>query len=105
MVEIHVYGKLRQHFEESRPGQDTVVLVEPDPQDTVRSLLEATGIPVDEISHIFVNAKLLSTRNSMAAYYGYPQAGADLTDWGLDVPVGDGDRIGLFGRDMAILGM
>ncbi|HSJ56757.1 MAG TPA: hypothetical protein VLC95_06235, partial [Anaerolineae bacterium] len=88
-----------------RPGQDIVVLVEPGPQDTVGSLLVGMGIPIEEISHIFVNAKLLATRNSMAAYYGYPHTGSDLSDWNLTVAVEDGDRIGLFGRDMAVLGM
>jgi len=87
------------------PGQDIVLLAEPGPQDTVGSLLEGVGVPVDEISHVFVNARLLATRNSMAAYYGYPHTGSDLADWNLGVPVGDGDRIGVFGRDMAILGM
>jgi hypothetical protein len=33
------------------------------------------------------------------------QAGSDLSDWDLNVPVDNGDRIGVFGRDMALLGM
>jgi hypothetical protein len=105
MVEIHLYGKLRQLLEEYQPRQDTVVVVEPSPHDTVGSLIERMGIPVSEVSHIFVNAKLLATRNRSGVFYGYPQAGSDLADWGLSLAVNDGDRIGLFGRDMAILGM
>jgi hypothetical protein len=34
-----------------------------------------------------------------------PQSEPDPSDWDLQVAVGDGDRLGLFGRDMAILGM
>lgn len=105
MVEVHVYGKLRQRMGQYRPGEDAVLLVECVPHDTVGSLLVRMGIPVAEISHIFINAMLLATRNGMAAYYGYPHAGADLADWDLALAVGDGDRIGLFGRDMAVLGM
>ena len=105
MVEIHLYGKLRRYAEDYRPGRDTVVLLEPGAVDSLGALLERLSVPADEINHIFVNAKLLATRNRMAPFYGYPQAGSDLSDWGLDAVVGDGDRIGLFGKDMAILGM
>jgi hypothetical protein len=63
------------------------------------------GIPHEEINHIFFNAKLLASRTKMASFFGYQQAGSNLSDWNLNVRVGRGDRIGLFGRDMAILGM
>lgn len=105
MVEIHLYGKLRRYAGDYRPGQDTVVVIDPGPDETVATLLDQAGIPLDEINHVFFNAKLLTTRNRMASFYGYPQSGSDLADWGLDVAVGQGDRLGLFGRDMAILGM
>jgi hypothetical protein len=105
MVEIHLYGKLRYHIENPRPGQNVVVQVEPGPGETVASILEGLDIPADEVNHIFVNAKLLSTRTAAAALYGYPQSGDSLDDWRLAAPVSNGDRIGVFGRDMAILGM
>jgi hypothetical protein len=62
-------------------------------------------IPVEEINHIFFNAKLLASRTRMASFFGYEQAGSSLSDWNLNVHVDKGDRIGLFGRDRAILGM
>jgi hypothetical protein len=105
MVEIHLYGKLRYHVENPKPGHNVVVRLEPAPGETIASLLEDIGIPADEVNHIFVNAKLLSTRTAAAALYGYPQSGDTLHDWQLTAPVQRGDRIGLFGRDMAILGM
>jgi hypothetical protein len=105
MVEVHLYGKLRRYAEEYRPMQDTVILLESDDADTLGLVLERTGIPINEVNHVFFNAKLLATRNRMGSFYGYPQVGADLSGWDLDVAVGDGDRIGLFGKDMAILGM
>ena len=105
MVEIHMYGKLRRHANGCRPGQACVVTQAPRPEETIASLLVSAGIPADEISHIFLNAKLLASRNRMASMYGYQQVSSDLTNWDLDVPVSDGDRIGLFGKDMVILGM
>jgi hypothetical protein len=105
MLEIHLYGKLRRYADEYRLAHNAVILLEPGPIDTVGSLLERMGVPVDEINHIFFNAKSLASRNRMASYYGYQQSGSDLSGWDLNVAVGDGDRIGLFGRDMAILGM
>jgi hypothetical protein len=104
MVEIHLYGKLRQH-RSCRPGQDCVVLADHQPGETIASLLASMGIPIDELNHVFFNAKLLSTRNRMAAYFGYPQLRSDLSDWDLSIPVGDGDRLGLFGTDMTMLSM
>jgi hypothetical protein len=105
MVEIHLYGKLRRFAQEYRPREDTVILLEPGPVDTIGSLLERIKVPVDEINHIFFNARLLASRNRMASFYMLPQSEPDPSDWDLQVAVGDGDRLGLFGTDMAILGM
>jgi hypothetical protein len=73
--------------------------------DTLEAVLAEVGIPVDEINHIFVNARLLASRNRTASFYGYSQSGSDLSEWDLSIPVQGGDRIGLFGEDMSILGM
>ena len=105
MVEIHLYGKLRHYANSSRPGNGSVIVLEPRSEETVASLLAHAEIPVDEINHIFFNSKLLATRTKAASFLGFRQAGSSLSDWDLDVPVDAGDRIGLFGRDMALLGM
>lgn len=105
MVEVHLYGTLRRYAEADRAGQDVVIRAESGPADTMSSFLERIGVPVEEINHVFLNAKLVATRNHLAALYGYPQAGSDLSDWDLKVAVGDGDRVGLFGKDMAVLSM
>ena len=39
----------------------------------------------------------------MARWLGYQQVRPDPFDWNLSTPVKPGDRIGLFGRDMAAL--
>ena len=105
MVEIHVYGKLRRYVKDLQRSRNSVITLEPRPEETLASLLGHAGIPVDEINHIFFNSNLLATRTSMAPYLGYQQSRSNLFDWNLNIPVGNGDRIGLFGRDMPILGM
>ena len=104
-MEIHLYGKLRRYAKEARPTSDCTIMPEPGPGETIASLLAHMGIPVDEINHIFFNSKLLASRSSMAPFMGYVQARSSLYDWNLNVPVNNGDRIGLFGTDMAVLGM
>ena len=105
MVEIHLYGKLRNYGGKVRPGQACVLEMDPGPGRTLAALLQEAGIPADEVNHIFVNAKLLASRNMAAALYGLPQSRASLDDWELDRPMRSGDRVGLFGRDMAMLSM
>jgi hypothetical protein len=104
-MEIHLYGKLRRYAKQARPSSDCAIVLEPGPGETIASLLVHMGIPVDEINHIFFNSKLLASRSSMAPFMGYLQARSNLYDWNLNVPINNGDRIGLFGADMAVLGM
>jgi hypothetical protein len=105
MIEIHLYGKLRRYAGHFRPMEGTVVHREVRDGETLQSVLEQTGIPTDEIGHIFFNAKLLATRNPMAPFYGYRQQRDSPFNWDLNLPLTDGDRLGLFGTDLPILGM
>ena len=105
MVEIHLYGKLRNYAENRQPMEDTVLWRETEDGDTLASVLEEMGIPNDEIKHIFVNAKLLVTRTSSGPLYGYPQQRDTVFDWDLNLPLANGDRVGLFGLDLPVLGM
>ena len=105
MTEIHLYGNLRRYATNGRSTRNSVIVLEPDTRETVTSLLTRVEIPAEEINHIFFNGKLLVSRTKAASFMGFRQAGSDLSDWDLDVPVDSGDRIGLFGRDMALLGM
>ena len=100
-VDVHIYGKLRRFGHPT--GSDHVLHVVAEDDETLASLLERIEIPVDEIYSIFLNAKLLAARSGMARWIGYQQVRSDPFDWNLDVPVKAGDRIGLFGRDMAAL--
>lgn len=105
MVEVYFYGSLRRYVPQCGPTGACAVQVEPQPGETVGQVLARLGIPADEVYHAFLNGKLLWTRNSMAPYLGYPQARAGQVGRGpeADAPVRDGDRLGLFGRDMALL--
>ncbi|MBN1486234.1 MAG: hypothetical protein JW981_01255 [Anaerolineae bacterium] len=102
-VEIHLYGKLRRLVPESRATEETVIHTAPCPGESVISLLMRIGVPLEELYHIFLNGTLLYTHNTMAPWLRYPQAQDDVWNWESDVPVKSGDRLGLFGQDMATL--
>jgi hypothetical protein len=78
-----------------------VVRLKPQPEETVETVLEWLGISPAEVYHIFLNGAILTTRNSMAPWLRYQEAGG--RDRGLDAPVEAGDRLGLFASDMALL--
>ncbi len=103
MIEIHLYGKLRRYAPETLIEKGTAIRMHPEPGETLETLLKRLQIPIEEIYSIFLNAKLLAARSKMAAWIGHRRAGPDPLDWDLTVPVASGDRIGLFGRDMAAL--
>lgn len=103
MIEIHLYGKLRRYSRHGQGGQDNVIRISPEADDTIASLLAQVEIPVEEIYSIFFNSKLLAARTGMARWIGYQQVRDNPFDWDLNIAVQSGDRIGLFGRDMAAL--
>jgi hypothetical protein len=103
MVEIRVFGKLRRYITEPEAEGGNLLKVTPQSQETLQHLLARIGIPLDEIYTIFVNSKLLASRSLMAYRMGYQQVRENPLDWELDIVVKSGDRIGLFGRDMAAL--
>jgi len=103
MVEIHLFGKLRRYAQNTDAGDDYVIKVSPRADETIESLLGRVEISTEEIYSIFFNRKLLAARSGMARWIGHRQVRTNPFDWDLNVPVKSGDRIGLFGRDMAAL--
>ena len=103
MIEIYLYGKLRRYAKNTQANHESVIKIEIQPDETIESLLARVGISVDEIYHIFVNSRLLATYNTMASWHGYPLQSDDPYKWDLKLPVKSGDRIGLFGNDLALL--
>jgi hypothetical protein len=103
MVDIGLYGKLRHFVKKPEAGHDNLMRMAPQPEETLQLLLDRIGIPVDEIYTIFLNSKLLASRSLMAYRMGFQQVNEDPLDWNLEIALKEGDRIGLFGRDMAAL--
>ena len=103
MTEIHLYGKLRRYAPDATLTSDNVIRLDPQPGETLQTLLERLQIPSEKIYSIFLNAKLLAARSKMAVWIGHRRVGPNPLDWDLTVPVAADDRIGLFGRDMAAL--
>ncbi|MCS7282393.1 MAG: hypothetical protein NZ769_03390 [Anaerolineae bacterium] len=105
MIEVRLYGKLRRFGPDPRGDRETVVYLEAESGETVGSALARLGIPQAELAHIFLNGRLLTTCNSMAPWLRYQRVREDVPtcESNLDHPLHDGDRLGLFGRDMAML--
>ena len=103
MVDIRLFGKIRRFVKKPVAGHDNLMRIELQPEETLQQLLARIGIPVDEIYTIFLNSKLLATRSLMAYRMGYQQVNESPLDWTLEVALKAGDRVGLFGRDMAAL--
>jgi hypothetical protein len=103
MTEIRIYGKLRKKISPPGEGGVTVLQVKPFDGETLDELLNRVGFEIDDIFTIFLNSQLFATHNSMARWLEYQQAREDPDNWDLSVVIEDGDRIGLFGKDMSAL--
>jgi len=102
-VEIHLYGKLRKYAPDPRADRENVLRVALETGDTLRAALKRAGIAEEEVCHIFLNGALFSTHNSMAPWLGYRQAQENVHQRDTDVVLKAGDRLGIFGHDMAAL--
>jgi hypothetical protein len=85
-----------------------VVRLDVEDDETIATVLERVGVPPDDICHVFLNGAILSTQNAMAPWLNYQHAGggsvgrSDAAE-SLDARVHDGDRLGVFAHDMALL--
>lgn len=102
-VEMHLYGQLRKYAPDPRADRENVLRFTLQAGDTVHTALAHAGIAEDEVCHIFLNGALFSTHNSMAPWLGYRQAQANVHRRETDVMLKPGDRLGIFGHDMAAL--
>ncbi len=103
-VQINVYGRLRKQAPLSyEVGTKGVIELEIEPHETLEAVLERIGLRKELIYTIFLNNKLLTTKNSMADHLGYQQYCEDCHNWDLCVTLNDGDVLALFGLDMASL--
>ena len=103
-VALNLYGKLRKrHPVDEVVGTKGILKVDIDPDETLESVLNRVGIGIDELYTIFLNGQLLTTHNKMAEHLGYQQYCEECHNWNLCVKLQDGDRVALFGLDMATL--
>ena len=103
MIEIRLYGKLRRQSAISDIRETGILRLNPEAGETLDSLLGRIGVPPEDAHSIFLNAKLLAARSNMARWLRYQGATDNPLDWNLDVPLNSGDRLGIFGSDMAAL--
>ena len=81
-LEIHLYGKLRRFTDNEDPRRQSVLRVSVTRGETIRRILERSGLPVAEVgSNIFLNGEYSS----------------------IDRVVEKGGRLGIFPDDMNLL--
>ncbi|HNS51768.1 MAG TPA: hypothetical protein PKO09_11370 [Anaerolineae bacterium] len=104
MIEIRLFGNLRRHAPDAIPASDTILYLPAAETATVGQVLARIGIDPAEVSHVFLNGRLLP-RAAYPITLGYPlAAGQPLTPeghWGM--PVREGDRVGIFPRNMGVV--
>lgn len=82
MIEFHLYGELRRAIGQEDPARDAVAFLAAEPGLTVADALQRLGVPLEEARHIFING-----------LYD-PE--------GLRRALQDGDRVGVFPRNMTM---
>lgn len=84
MIEVHLYGRLRRYAPARAVTTPSVVRVAASEGDAVEVILRRLGIdPDEEVSNIFINGRYSHTARQAL--------------------VRDGDRLGVFPSDMALL--
>ena len=82
MIEVHLYGRLRQYADEEDVTRESVVRLPVQEGDTIEDVSRRLGIEREELGrNIFLNGQLSA----------------------LSRKVKDGDRLGLFPWDMSLL--
>jgi len=82
LIEVHLYGKLRQFSDNLDPARDSIIYVPAMNRDTIADIAHRIGIPREQIgTNVFHNGEYCT----------------------LERKVQDGDRVGLFPPDISIL--
>ncbi len=82
MIEVHLYGKLRRFTNNQNPAHDSIVYVPVEEGNTIKDISRHIGIPLEELgSNIFLNGEYSA----------------------LERKVKDGDRLGIFSDNMAMI--
>jgi hypothetical protein len=103
-IQINVYGKLRKRLPLTyEVGTRGVIEMEVPTGELLENVLEQLGVYKEDLYTIFLNNKLLTTKNAMADHLGYQQYCENCHNWELCVTLKDCDKLALFGLDMATL--
>jgi hypothetical protein len=104
VIEIHLFGRLRQYATDSLPDPGTVVHVADGDAESVGEVLAWLGIDPKEVGNLFLNGRLLP-RSAYPVLLGYPLAAERLLtpQEYLAAPVQAGDRVGIFPRNMGVV--
>ncbi len=82
MIKLHLYGSLRRFSRQRSPTAESIAHVTWCLGDNVATVVERAGIPLEELgANLFLNGRYAR----------------------LDTAVEDGDRLGLFPKDMQLL--
>jgi len=82
MIEVHLYGKLRRFTDNQEPSRDSIIYTPVEEGDTIEDIIRRIGIPLEAVgSNIFLNGEYSA----------------------LGRKVKDGDRLGIFPKDMQLL--
>ncbi len=82
MIEVYLYGKLRRFTDNEDPTHNSVIYVSAKKSDTIKDIVRCIGIPLEEIGgNILHNGGI------------FP----------LEREVKDGDRLGIFPDNMAMV--
>jgi len=104
LIEVHLFGHLREHAINPLPGSGTVMYVMHNEGQTVGQMLSWLDIDPGKVGNLFLNGRLLP-RSTYPILLGYPLAAerALALDEYLGVVVHEGDRVGIFPRNMSMV--
>jgi hypothetical protein len=104
VIEIRLFGDLRRYARQPGPSLETVLHRPGEAHKTVQEVLAGLDIDPEEVSHIFLNGRLLP-RSVYPITLGYPLGASQVLslDRFLQTPVRDGDRLGIFPRNMGVV--
>ena len=102
MTKVYLYGNLRRYLTDEARAQGYLELAITEPE-VLTKIISSLGLKVDQLATIFINSRLLVTRNNMASFLQYHQVRSSPHNWDLDVSIEPTDRLGIFGMDMGLL--
>jgi hypothetical protein len=80
-VQVLLFGRLRRYGPMAELGGPALLVVDAAPGATIDDLFLAAGVPPSEVATVFLNGRLAETAQTVA----------------------DGDRLGIFGKEMGLL--